>query len=161
MTAIDYILLAVLLGSALTGIWRGLVREVISLLTWVLAFWFAWRLGPLAEPWLDGYLADPPYRQWGGRALVFGIIVLIGTVISFVMSWIVRRSALETFDRVLGFAFGLLRGIVLAGVVVVVCQAVRLDDAAWWQHSVLLPYVEQVAGALRVVAGSSWAPETV
>ncbi|MFM1886059.1 MAG: hypothetical protein RL026_1216 [Pseudomonadota bacterium] len=157
MTAIDYFLLVLLLGSATTGIWRGFVREVVSLLTWVLAFWFAWRLGPLAEPILDGYLADPPYREWGGRAIVFGIVMLIGTSISFVLSWMVHRSALETFDRVLGALFGLLRGVVLAGVIVVLCQAVRLDDASWWQRSRLLPYVESVAGVLRVVAGQQFA----
>ena len=44
MVAIDYIIIAIVLVSAVTGLIQGFLREVCALVTWVLAVWLAWRL---------------------------------------------------------------------------------------------------------------------
>ncbi len=78
MVAIDYIILAIVLVSAVTGLIQGFLREVCSLVSWVLAVWLAWKIGPSLEPHLGGVLRQAPYGLWAGRAIVFIIVLVHG-----------------------------------------------------------------------------------
>ena len=56
MTPTDYVLIGIVAISAIVGLFRGLVREVIAVVTWVAALWLAWHYGPELEPQLGGLL---------------------------------------------------------------------------------------------------------
>lgn len=153
MVAIDYIIIAIVLVSAVTGLIQGFLREVCALVTWVLAVWLAWKLGPLLEPHLGGALRQAPYGLWAGRGIVFLVVLVIGGIIGAIINHYVRLSIFSSLDRLLGFVLGLLRGVVIVGVVVVLAQQVKLDGEAWWRKSRLLPQVQPVANLLRALAG--------
>ena len=52
LSAVDWILLAVLGLSLLLGLWRGIVQEVLSLVGWVAAFYVSQMYAPHAAAWL-------------------------------------------------------------------------------------------------------------
>jgi membrane protein required for colicin V production len=153
MVAIDYIILAIVLVSAVTGLMQGFLREVCALVTWVLAMWLAWKFGPLLVPHLGGALRQVPYGLWAGRGIVFIGVLVIGGIIGAIVSHYVRLSIFSGLDRLLGFVLGLLRGVVIVGVVVVLAQQVKLDGEGWWRKSRLLPHMQPVANMLRALAG--------
>lgn len=153
MVTLDYIILAIILLSAVAGLVRGFLKEVCSLVTWVLAIWLAWRLGPSLAPHLGGLLEKEPYGLWAGRAIVFVAVLVVGAIIGFAVNHFVRLSLFSGLDRMLGFLLGLLRGVVITGFVVILAQAVELDDESWWQRSKLVPIVAPVASVLRAVVG--------
>jgi membrane protein required for colicin V production len=153
MNWIDYLLLALIAFSCIAGLMRGLLREVIALVTWVAAVWLAWNYGGLVEPHLGGALANESVRPWVARALVFLVVVLIGTTIAVIVSHFVRLSLFSGLDRAFGFLFGLLRGLVMIGLFVILCHAVRLDGEPWWRQSMLMPYGEHAANVLRGMVG--------
>jgi len=153
MVAIDYIILAIVLVSAVTGLIQGFLREVCSLVSWVLAVWLAWKIGPSLEPHLGGVLRQAPYGLWAGRAIVFIAVLVIGGIIGAILNYYVRLSIFSGLDRLLGFVLGLVRGVVIVGVAVLLAQQARLDGEAWWKKSKLLPVVQPVAGVLRALAG--------
>lgn len=153
MTVVDYVIVGLLLFSAVAGLMRGFLREVCSLVTWVLAFWLSWHYGPKLEPYLGGALANPPFSTWAGRVPVFILVLLAGAAVGALLSHLVRLSLFSGVDRLLGFVLGALRGLVILGVVAIICQAARLDGEAWWKHSRLVPYVQGVASSLRAIAG--------
>src|SRR6187399_2447158 len=138
MVAIDYIILAIVLVSAITGLIQGFLREVCSLLSWVLAVWLAWRIGPSLEPHLGGVLRQAPYGLWAGRGIVFIAVLVIGGIIGAILNYYVRLSIFSGLDRLLGFLLGLIRGVVIVGVAVLLAQQARLDGEAWWKKSKLL-----------------------
>ena len=76
MTTLDWIFIAVLLGSMLLGAWRGLVYEVLSLLGWVVAFMVARTWAQEVAVWL-------PLDGWdsfaGGDALVEQVFLCDGS----------------------------------------------------------------------------------
>ena len=49
----------------------------------------------------------------------------------------------------LGCVFGLLRGVVVLGLLVILCHAVRLHDEPWYRNSTLMPYAEHAGNVLR------------
>jgi membrane protein required for colicin V production len=153
MSAVDYVFLGILLLSSLAGLWRGFLKEVCSLVTWVVAFWAAWRFGSLLEPHLGGLLVDPPFSTWAGRGIVFVAVLVLGALVGAVLSYLVRLSLLGALDRALGFLFGALRGVVVLGLLMVLGQSARLDGEGWWRHSRLMPHVAPVAKFLHALGG--------
>lgn len=153
MATLDYIFIAVVLLSALAGLIRGFLKEVCSLVSWVLAVWLAWKFAPSLAPKLGGTLKDPVYGIWAARAILFIGVLVAGAVLGAVLNYFVRLSIFSGTDRLLGFVLGLARGLVILGVAVILAQAAKMDDEAWWQKSRLVPAVKPVANLLRGLAG--------
>jgi membrane protein required for colicin V production len=153
MNWIDYLLIALVACSFVAGLMRGLLREVIALVTWITAVWVAWHYADLVESHLGGALASESVRTWAARALIFVVIVMVGGVIGLLVSHLVRLSIFSGTDRSVGGLFGLLRGLVMAGLFVMLCHAVRLEGEPWWHRSLLVPYAEHAANVLRAMVG--------
>lgn len=140
----DYLLIAIVLVSALFGVLRGFIREALSLATWIAAVWLAWALAPAAVPLLGG-LDSAQARLWLARVLLFVAVVALGALVSHFVASLIRRSALSGVDRGLGALFGLARGALLMALVVVAVQAVVLQPGTWWTESRIAPYGLAVA----------------
>jgi membrane protein required for colicin V production len=153
VATLDYIILSIVLISAIAGLVKGFLREVITLITWILAVWLAWKFGPSLEPYLGGALRKAPFGLWAGRAIVFIAVLVLGAIVGAIINYFVRLSIFSGLDRLLGFVLGLLRGVVVLGVAIILAQSVRLDTEAWWQKSILMPQLEPVASFLRAIAG--------
>src|ERR1700694_6117665 len=113
MNWIDYLLLALTVCSCVVGVRRGLLREVIALVTWVAAVWIAWHYAAVLEPRLGGALANEGVRTWAARSIIFLAVVLIGSCIGAIVGRVVRLSIFSGTDRffrgILGFLLGLVR----------------------------------------------------
>jgi membrane protein required for colicin V production len=129
---VDLVLAGVLLLSLGLGLWRGFVLEAMALAGWVVAYFAALVLGPQWAPHLP--LGEPGSKlnQAAALALAF-VVVLIGWgLASRVLRLLVRATPLHGADRVLGAAFGLLRGVlVLLLVAAVVAHTPAADSQEW------------------------------
>jgi membrane protein required for colicin V production len=153
MNWIDYLLIALVVFSCVAGVMRGLLREVIALVTWVAAVLIAWHYAAVLEPHLGGALANEGVRVWAARTIIFLGVVLIGTGIGAIVSHLVRLSLFSGTDRFFGGIFGFLRGLVMIGLFVMLCHALRLNAEPWWRGSTLIPYGERAANVLRGMVG--------
>jgi membrane protein required for colicin V production len=155
MIAVDYIILGILIISAIMGLVRGLLRESIAVITWFLAIVLAWSFASTVEPLLGGVLVGSPLRIWAARVIIFIFVLLIGGAISTVLGHYIRVSMFAGMDKFLGFVFGLVRGVVIVGVFTIAIQALRMDEDPRWSRSRLLPYAIGVADALRGIVGEN------
>ncbi len=155
MTAVDYLIIALIVISAVVGLARGFLREVIALVTWLVALFVAWHLSDRLEPYLGGLLAGPRVRLWTARAVLLFAVLLVGAAVGAITGQLVRLSIFSSMDRFVGFVVGLLRGLVILGVLVVFCQTLKLDGERWWHKSLLLPYSVDIASVLRMVTGDA------
>jgi membrane protein required for colicin V production len=146
------VLLAIVVASGLIGVWRGFVREAMSVAVWLAAIWLAWRYGPLFAPQLAGLVEDQMLRGWAARAMVFLAAILVGSVIAVVLAQLLRATGLGPADRAVGLAFGVVRGVVLAALAVLGMQLAGLEAEPWWHESKLVPYAAPVTDALRDAA---------
>jgi membrane protein required for colicin V production len=149
----DYVIVGLLAFSCIAGLMRGLLREVISLLTWIAALWLAWEYAGTLAPQLGGALAAEAVRPWAARTIIFIGVLLIGAVVGAIVTHFVRLSLFSGVDRLFGFLFGLLRGAVVLGLLAMLCHAVRLQDEPWYRGSTLVPYAEQAGNVLRALVG--------
>jgi membrane protein required for colicin V production len=153
MTLPDYLITAAILLSAVVGAMRGFLREAVALGAWIIGLFVAWHFSELIEPHLGGLLGDSEVRPWAARVIIVILVLLLGSLIGALLSHFVRLSIFSGMDRLLGFAFGLMRGFLLLGVFVILGQLLRLPGESWWRHSLLIPYGESVANGLRSLVG--------
>ena len=151
----DYVIIALLAFSCIAGLYRGLMREAVSLVTWFAAFWLAWHYAYLLEPHLGGALNSEGVRTWAARTIIFVFVLLLGAATGAIVTYFVRLSLLSSLDRMLGFLFGFLRGAIVLGLLVMLCHAVRLHEEAWYRNSTLMPYAEHAGNVLRSLVGES------
>ena len=153
MNATDYVVIAAIILSAIVGAARGFLREAIALGAWLIGLFAAWRFADLLAPHLRGLLSDAAVRLWVARILIVVLVLLLGAVLGAMLGRFVRLSIFGGIDRLLGFAFGVLRGFVLLGVFVILAHLMRLEGERWWRGSLLIPYGESIANGLRTLVG--------
>ncbi len=150
MNGADHLLTVILLISLILGCLRGFIREAISLLSWLIGLWLAWHFAYLLYPWLGGALAEPGIREWAGRVIVLFLVLLAGSAAGAITAHFVYRAAgLAVTDRLLGGLFGLMRAVVVIGLLVIGGRAVDLDLEPWWQKTKSMPAAEAVANWLE------------
>ena len=130
-----FLILLILLGSTLIGALRGFIREAVSVAFWILAIWAAWQFGPLIEPHLGGLLADPNIAPWVGRLVILMLVLLVGWMVGMLLSYFTRTLGLGPLDRVIGVFFGIVRGMVLVGLLIIGGELLHLNHEDWWGRS--------------------------
>jgi membrane protein required for colicin V production len=158
LTGADVLIVLVLLGSTIVGLLRGFVREAVSLVFWVVAIWAAWKFGPIVEPHLGGLLAGPNVAPWVGRLVILVLVLLVGWVVGLVVGYLARSLGLGVMDRVIGVLFGIARGMVLVGLMIIGGELLNLNHEEWWNRSKLVPYGEKVGDWLRAMVGEKGDP---
>jgi len=115
VTAIDILVVVVILVSAGYAAYRGLVHETFTIIEWVAAGYIALRFTPLFQPLLRDYIS-PPWLEWiAVFAGTFVIMFIPLSIMSHRVSEQVKKSEIGPIDRTLGFVFGVGRGLVIVG----------------------------------------------
>ena len=153
MTAFDYAVLAVIVASVLVGLWRGVVSEILALVAWIVAFLVARAEASVVANWLSGRIAEPGMRLAAAYVLVFVGVLLVFAIARRLISLMLKAVGLGLLDRLLGAAFGVLRGILVVGLAVLVAAMTPLPKADWWREAVLAPPLETL-----VIAARPWLP---
>jgi len=149
MTWLDYAVAGVFAVSVLVGTWRGLVREVISVLGWVIAFLAANLFaGPLG-PSMPEAIPTPELRVAAAFVAVFLGALLLTSLAGLLLTKIVRSIGLGGVDRVLGAAFGAARGLLVVAAVAVLAGLTSAPRQPYWRESASGPLLVQVARTLQ------------
>ncbi|QIT54711.1 CvpA family protein [Aquisalimonas sp. 2447] len=138
MNWLDYAILAVIAVSVVISLIRGFVREVISLVVWVAAFWVGIRYSDNLAVHLSDYIASPTLQLGAAFAALFVATLIVGAVINYVAGQLVGRTGLTGTDRYIGLIFGLARGVVVVAVLVLAAGLTALPREPWWQDSLLV-----------------------
>ncbi|WP_114971080.1 CvpA family protein [Rhodoferax ferrireducens] len=136
MPVLDWIFLAVLMASLALGAWRGLIYEVMSVVSWIAAFILAQWFAPDVAQKLPMSGSAEPVRYAAGFALVFVLSVFAGSLLAKLVQKLFAAVGLQPADRALGAAFGLVRGLVVVLAATVVISMSPLKSSEWWQESV-------------------------
>lgn len=116
LTVLDWIVVLIVTYSVVTSVVRGFVREVLGLATLVLALLIAaWFHAPLGRV-LAEFLRSENQALFASFAILFGATFLVGFVTIRLIRKLVKFASVEWVDRILGGAFGLVRGWLIAAV---------------------------------------------
>jgi membrane protein required for colicin V production len=149
MTLVDILALVIVAVSALVAVLRGFVREVFSLIAWILAVVVAARFGETAAGWFSGLISNDQARAVTGFLLLFFVTLFVGHALSVSLVRLMKTTGLRATDRTLGMVFGVLRGVVVVGLAVMVLWATPVRDHAMYTQAALRPLMVPVATFLH------------
>lgn len=150
MTIFDYLVLFVLGASLIISMVRGLVKEVLSLLGWIVAFVVANAYAAQLAALLPEAVPGEVLRLIVAFiALFIGVRILMG-LLSMVLGALLDAGGLSVFDRLLGAVFGVGRGLVIVLAAVILSGMTALPEQDFWKDALLSPYAELGA---RLVKG--------
>ena len=157
MTIFDYLVLFVLVTSVLISMMRGLVKEMLSLVSWVVAFILANAYGATVAKFLPEVVPGEAIRLLLAFVVVFiGVRILMG-LLGMTVDALVKVTGMSLADRTLGSVFGLARGLVIVLTAVILCGMTSIPQQPFWKNALLSPYAEQGARAIKPYLPAAYA----
>ncbi len=157
MTWLDYAVVGVFAASLAVGAWRGLVREVLSILGWVIAFLaanlFAGPLGPA----MPQAIPSPELRVAAAYLAVFVGSLMATTFVGLLLSKIVKAVGLGGVDRMLGALFGTVRGLLIVLAAALLAGLTSAPRQPFWRDSASAPFLTQAAQAFKPLLPQTFA----
>ena len=154
MTGFDYAAGFLLLISGVVGLARGATREVTTVVAFVLA-----AIVAVASLRFSGPIAATAiHARWLANTAailaVFIIVYILFRLLGGAVTQTVRQTGLSGADRILGFAIGLVRGVVVLGAFALLLDAAMPPERmpAWISDARLYPLADAAGGALRAFA---------
>lgn len=139
MVWIDYAILAVIALSTLISLVRGFVKEAVSLVIWIGAFFIASTFYANLATLLTN-ITDQFLRNAAAVAILFITTLILGALINYLIGQLVHKTGLSGTDRVLGLVFGALRGVLITSAILFFMDAFTpMSSNTWWQASLLIP----------------------
>lgn len=154
MNFVDLIILAIFFISALVGLFRGLVSEVVSLVTLIAAFVIAILFAqPLASAFTHSAPVQDVVNQTSGAigvstsqpvsylaigisfAVLFGGTIIVGAIVKLLLNLAFQTGILGLGNRLFGAIFGLVRGFIINLVLIFLVQLSPFGSQPWWHQS--------------------------
>jgi membrane protein required for colicin V production len=149
MTLFDYLVIFVLVCSVVISTLRGLVKEILSLLGWIVAFMIANAYGEMLAAMLPEAIPGTLARLIVAfLALFIGVRILM-MLLGMAIEALIKAAGLTLADRGLGGLFGLARGLVLVMAAVLLAGMTSIPQQDFWKEALLSPLAQTAAETLK------------
>ncbi len=148
LTILDYVVMAILVISLLIGVFRGFIREVLSLVSWGVAIWTGFHFSPMFAHYFASMITSPQLQQIAAGLVLFILVLLLMSFLAYLLNKVFSAGKISGPDRTLGALFGLARAAVIIAVAGLLIQTMGLSKEFWWLSSRSSPYITQAAVAL-------------
>ncbi|MCF6203916.1 MAG: CvpA family protein [Methylococcaceae bacterium] len=145
MIWIDYSIIGVILISSIIGLFRGFIKEAFSLIIWVFAIWVGLTFSQEFSQLLEGISSVPSLRVSAAFGILFIITLILGSLVNYLLSELVKKTGLTGSDRFAGMIFGIGRGLVVISIAVMLAGLTPLPEDPWWKESTLIPPFQSLA----------------
>ncbi|MGA2550737.1 MAG: CvpA family protein [Burkholderiaceae bacterium] len=157
MTVFDYVVVGVIVISVVVSAMRGLVREVLSLIVWVLAFCVANYWAADVAALLPEAVPNPMLRLIIGFLILLVLTLLVGAFVNVLVLRLIRTARLELADHGLGGLFGFARGILIVLTGVILAGLTSLPQQPAWRNAVLAPLAVEGVRTVKPLLPQEWA----
>jgi len=146
---IDFCIIGIIAISAIISLFRGFIKEAFSLITWALAVTVAWIFFKDLSQHLIQWISLPSARFGVAFIAIMIVILLIGGIITYIVSSLVEHTGLTGTDRMLGMFFGIVRGVLIVAMIILLAGLTAFPQDPWWKQSMLISYFQDISIWLR------------
>jgi membrane protein required for colicin V production len=154
MNAFDIVVGVVLTYGVIRGLFRGLVKEVSSIIGVLGGFLVAYSFYGAAAGYLQGLVSSPAYRNLLAFLIIFCVVVVVVNVLALVIKYLMKIVFLGWLDRLGGVVFGFIKGVLIGAVLFLALTAFLPKGTPLIKDSLTAPYVATVAEKMAVLVSS-------
>ncbi|MBC2733961.1 MAG: CvpA family protein [Desulfobacteraceae bacterium] len=152
MNALDIVIGIILVFTLVRGIFRGLVVEISSIIGIFGGIYGAVFYYPAAAQFLHRWISDTAYTNIIGFLLIFGVIFILVGILGVVIKYLLNIASLGWFDRLCGAAFGGVKGILIASVLLFALTTFLPGGTPLIKTSRLAPHVAVITeGIVKII----------
>lgn len=157
LNELDCIMILLLFVSGMIGILRGLIREVLQLVSLSIAI-FSSMFFRKHLIFLFNFIESDFIKEAISGILIFIFMFILGSIIIYLICQTIKTQGFGKFiDKILGLQFGLIRGVLLLMIsTMFVENNSTITNQAWWQNSLLLERVQDASMSLSKAIPISW-----
>lgn len=151
MHAFDILIVTILVYGLIRGVFRGLVREISSIIGVLGGFYAATTYYPYVAKSISMWIANPAYLNIFSYMAIFSVVVMIVAILAVVIKYLLNIAYLGWVDRICGALFGMLKGLLVCCVLFIVLTAFLPKGAVFVKNAALSPYVATVSEVMATV----------
>ena len=141
MNPFDIFIIIVVGYSLIRGLFRGLVKEVSSIIGVLGGFYAAYSYYPTVAKLLSGLIINPSYLNILSFLVIFCSILIVISILGVVIKYLMNVAFLGWVDRACGLGFGLIKGLLIVTVLFIILTTFLPKGAPLIKKSVLAPHV--------------------
>ena len=145
MIWIDFVIVFIIAISSLIGLLRGFIKEAFSLIIWILAIWIGLTFSRDVSVLFEALISYPSARIAAAFSVLFFTTLILGALLNYLLSELVKKTGLTGSDRFIGMLFGIARGLVVVAIIIMLAGLTPLSEDDWWKQSVLIPPFQTLA----------------
>jgi membrane protein required for colicin V production len=152
MNVLD-ILIGVIVGFCLIrGIFRGIVKEITSIIGVFVGFYAAYTYYPVVANWLSRLITNKSYLNICSFFITFTILFLVVGFVGVVLKYLLKAVALGWADRILGATFGFVKAVLIVSVLLVALTTFLPPKTPVIKDSLLAPHVSTISQSMVAIA---------
>lgn len=145
MNALDMVVIVILAFCLIRGIFRGLIKEMSSIIGVFAGFYAAYTYyDAIAKP-LSRWISNTPYLNILSFLIIFIVIFIAVSIAGVVVKYLMKIAFLGWVDRICGVGFGIIKGLLISSIILIALTAFLQKGAPVIKNSLLAPHVTKVS----------------
>jgi membrane protein required for colicin V production len=140
---LDFTFLFIVIISTLISLVRGFVREAISVITWIVAFWVALKCSSWLSFKLTTIIHQETFRHIAAITILLVLVLIFGMLVAHCADSLIKKGKLSGLDRLLGAVFGAFRGFMIISLLLFFGHVLVLNNTSWWKSSKTIKYFKE------------------
>ncbi len=148
LTNYDIVFLVVIGVSSILALIRGGISELLSLCTWFIVYYLLKHYATVLNNFIPSTISNHLLRTGIIFIVIFIVTAIFIAIIKKLTVNLISSIGLGSLNYVLGFIFGIVRGVLICGLIVIVIEIFNLDTSHGWQKAKLAPLINPVVGQI-------------
>ncbi len=146
MNLFDMVIVVILSFCMIRGIFRGLVKELASIFGVLAGFYAAYTYYmKISIPFISGMISDTGYLKILNFMVIFCVVFLVVSILGVIVKYILNIAFLGWVDRICGFGFGFIKGVLIVSVLLIVLTAFLPKGSPIIKTSLLSPHINKIS----------------
>lgn len=151
MNILDIIIMVIIGFCLIRGIFRGIVKELASIVGVVAGLYFAYTYYGYISGLLARWISDPGYGRILGFLLIFCLVLILIGALGVLIKYVLKIVHLGWFDRICGAGFGFLKGILIVSVIIFMLTTFLPKGSPVVRDSLLSPHVMMISEKIVLI----------
>jgi len=153
MNPFDILIIVILGYSLVRGLFRGLVKEISSIIGVFGGFYAAYTYYTVLAGYLSRLIHDAAYLNILSFLIIFCCVLIFVSVLGVIIKYLLNIAFLGWVDRIGGFVFGITKALLIVCVLFISLTAFLPKGSSFIKDSVLAPHVSWISEKMaRVVS---------